>query len=148
MNINQATVDLVKQFEGLRLAAYRDAIGVWTIGYGTTAVAGLGVSPAKGMSITQLEAEWFLKAGLLKFAAEIEPLFQKPLTENEFGACLSLAYNIGPGSFSRSSVLRFLNQGNKAVAATKFVLWNKAGGRVLAGLTRRRSAETKLFLTP
>lgn len=145
--INAATVNLVKEFEGLRLQAYQDSVGVWTIGYGTTAAAGVGIAPKAGMKITEADAEHYLRAGLEKFAAQVAPLIKVPVTGNEFGACLSLAYNIGPGAFARSSVLRKLNAGDKAGAAKAFALWNKAGGKVLAGLTRRRAAEAALFLS-
>lgn len=148
MKPNKATLDLVKSFEGLRLTAYRDSAGVWTIGYGTTAAAGLGIAPKAGMQITEAEAERLLVAGLEKFAAQIAPMISAAVNGNEFGACLSLAYNIGPGAFSRSTVLRRLNAYDKAGAANAFAMWNMAGGKVLAGLTRRRFAEAALFLTP
>lgn len=144
--INQSALDLIKEFEGLRLETYRDSVGVLTIGYGTTAAAGVGINPQPGMTITQAQAEQYLRAGVEKFAAQIRPMIKVPVTPNEFGACVSLAYNIGPGAFTRSSVLRFLNAGSKDIAAQKFALWNKAGGKVLAGLTRRRAAEAALFL--
>lgn len=145
--INQATFDLVEEFEGLRLKAYKDAVGVWTIGYGTTAAAGLGIDPKAGMFITEAEAESLLAEGLERFAASIRPKITAPINDNEFGAFLSLAYNIGPGAFSKSSALRKFNAGDKAGAADAILLWNKAGGKVLAGLTRRRGRERELFLT-
>lgn len=147
MNINKATIDLIKEFEGLRLTAYQDSVGVWTIGYGTTAAAGVGIAPKAGMTITEQQAEQYLRLGVEKFADQIAPKFTRAPTENEFGACVSLAYNIGPAGFAKSSVLRKHNAGDKAGAAASFALWNKAGGRVLAGLTRRRAAEAKLYLS-
>ena len=148
MPVNQATLNLIKEFEGLRLTAYQDSVGVWTIGYGTTARADVGVTPRAGMVITEGQAEQYLRLALEKFASAVRPLIKVPVTLNEFGACMSLAYNIGPGSFAKSSVLRLLNAGQKSAAAQKFALWNRAGGKVLSGLTRRRAAETTLFLTP
>jgi lysozyme len=148
MNDNQATVDLIKEFEGFRANAYRDAVGIWTIGYGTTAMAGVGIKPAMGMTISQSDAEAYLCATLNKFAVQIAPAITAPINENEFGAFVSLAYNIGPGAFKKSSALREFNAGNKKKAADAILLWNKAGGKVLRGLTRRREAERKLFLTP
>ena len=148
MTINQATIDLVKEFEGLKLKAYKDAVGVLTIGYGTTAAAGLGIVPKAGMVINEAEAEALLVKGLEKFAASIRPKITAPINDNEFGAFLSLAYNIGPGAFAKSSALRKFNAGDKAGAADAILLWNKAGGKVLAGLKRRREAERALFLTP
>lgn len=148
MKVNQATVDLVKEFEGFRANAYRCPAGVWTIGYGTTAAAGVGIEPRLGMTISKSDAEAYLEATLDKFADKIAPLITAPINENEFGAFVSLAYNIGPGAFKKSSALRLFNAGDKADAAKAILLWNKAGGKVLKGLTRRREAERKLFLTP
>lgn len=149
--INKATLDLVKEFEGLRLKAYPDpATGgePITIGYGTTAAAGVGIVPKLGMTITQAEAEAYLVKALESFAAKIRPKITAPINSNEFGAFLSLAYNIGPGAFAKSSALRKFNAGDKAGAANAILLWNKAGGRVMKGLERRRAAEAALFLTP
>lgn len=146
--INKAGIDLIKQFEGFRANAYQDSVGVWTIGYGTTAAAGLGIVPKKGMRISEEGATELLQAAVDKFAKQIRPKIKVAITENEFAACVSLAYNIGPGAFARSTVLRMLNNGDKRGAADAFLMWNKAGGRVLAGLTRRREAERALFLTP
>ena len=146
--INDATIALVKEFEGLRLTAYQDSVGVWTIGYGTTAMAGVGIAPKAGMKITEADAEMYLRRGMEKFAAQIRPLITRPISGNEFGAFLSLAYNIGPGAFKKSSALRKFNAGDKAGAADAILLWNKAGGKVLNGLVRRRKAERDLFLRP
>lgn len=148
MNINQATVNLVKEFEGCKLEAYQDIVGVWTIGYGTTEGAGLGVVPKAGMKITQEEAELLLMSGLKKFAEQIKPKFTREINDNQFGALLSLAYNIGPHAFSRSSALMMVNEGQFVKASDAILLWNKAGGKVSKGLVRRREAERKLFLTP
>lgn len=148
MKINQATIDLVKEFEGFRANAYKCPAGIWTIGYGTTAAAGVGIDPKPGMSVTKDEAEGYLQAALDKFADQIAPSITAPINENEFGAFVSLAYNIGPGAFRKSTALSAFNAGDKAKAAKAILLWNKAGGKVLKGLTRRREAERKLFLTP
>ena len=148
MTVNKATIDLIKEFEGFRAEAYRDAVGVLTIGYGTTAAAGVGITPRLGMKITDAEAEWYLQKAVDKFAAAIRPAIIAPINENEFGAFVSLAYNIGPGAFKKSSALRHFNAGDKAKAAGAILLWNKAGGKVLKGLERRRTAERDLFLRP
>lgn len=147
MNVNQAAVDLVKEFEGFRPHAYRCPAGVWTIGYGTTEAAGVGIAPERGMTITEADARGYLHDGLDKFASQIAPAITAPINENEFGAFVSLAYNIGPAAFKKSSALREFNAGNKQKAANAILLWDKAGGKVLKGLTRRREAERKLFLT-
>ena len=146
--INQATVDLVKEFEGFRAKAYKCPAGVWTIGYGTTTRAGVGLEVVEGEEITEAEAEYYLHKGLEKFAVEITGAITKPINENEFGAFVSLAYNIGSGAFRRSSALRYFNAGDKVKAANAMLLWNRGGGKVLKGLVRRREAERTLFLTP
>lgn len=151
MTVNRATLDLIKRFEGFRAEAYPDpATGgdPWTIGYGTTGRAGVGIDPKPGMKISEAQATEFLRRGVDKFAADIRPAITAPINENEFGAFVSLAYNIGPTAFKRSSALRHFNAGNKAKAANSILLWNKAGGKVLRGLVRRREAERELFLTP
>lgn len=144
--INDAALALIKTFEGCKLTAYKCPAGVWTIGYGTTAGAGLGVSPHEGMKITQAQANHYLALSVEKFAAEVKPMIKAPIGENEFGAFVSLAYNIGSGAFKKSSALRHFNAGDNAKAADAILMWNKANGKVLAGLTRRRMAERDLFL--
>jgi lysozyme len=148
MKINQATIDLVKKWEGFKAEAYRDAVGVWTIGYGTTAMAGVGIVPVPGMVISEADATFYLMKGLEKFADEIRPAISREANENQFGAMLSLAYNIGPTAFKRSTLLRKFNAGDIQGAAAQFDVWNKAGGKVLRGLVNRRADEKRLFLTP
>lgn len=150
--VNQRTINLIKEFEGFRAEAYRDAAGVLTIGYGTTAAADVGIVPVPGMTITKAEAEWYLQKAVNKFAGQVEAMLTAPANDNQFGAFVSLAYNIGPGAFSRSSALRRFNEGKTALAAEAILAWNKAtvNGRkqVLRGLARRREAEKALFLSP
>ena len=146
--MNKATIDLIKEFEGFRAKAYLDPVGILTIGYGTTAAAGVGIKPALGMTITEAQAVGYLMAAVDKFAAQIAPKITAPINENEFGAFVSLAYNIGPGAFAKTSALRKFNAGDKQGAANSILLWNKAGSKVLPGLVRRREAERALFLRP
>ena len=148
MSVNQATIDLIKQFEGLRLTAYQCPAGVWTIGYGITEGACVGIKPAKGMTITQDRAEDLLRQAVDEFAAKVDELITANVNANEFGACVSLAYNIGPNAFAKSTVLRELNAGRKDNAAAAFQMWNKAGGVISKGLVRRREAERQLFVAP
>ncbi len=130
---------LIKAFEGVKLKAYLCPANVWTIGYGST---GPHVKP--GMTISLAEAEKLLRDDLVRFEAHVAKTC--PDTEpHEFGALVSLAFNIGNGAFSKSSVARHHNAGNKTGAASAFLLWNKGGGRVLPGLTRRRNAEAALY---
>jgi lysozyme len=150
--INDATVALVKRWEGFKAKAYRCPAGKWTIGYGITASAGIGVNPEPGMIVTEPEADRHLRQALERFAAQIRPAITAPINPNEFGAFLSLAYNIGPGAFRGSSALRHFNAGDKARAAASIKLFNKArvNGelRVMQGLVNRREDEVRLFLTP
>lgn len=152
MKVNQATIDLVKKWEGFKAEAYLCPAGVWTIGYGTTTQAGVGLTVAKGMRITEAEAEYYLQKGLEKFADQIRSHVTAEINENEFGAFVSLAYNIGPSAFIKSSALRHFNAGDKERAADSIKLWNKAtvnGKRqVLRGLVNRREDEVRLFQTP
>jgi len=139
MKTSQRGLDLIKQFEGLKLTAYVCPAGVLTIGYGTTA----GVTP--GMTITAERAEQLLRQDIAKFERGVRDSVKVPLTENQFSALVSFAYNVGLGAFRTSTLLRLLNKGEYAQAAEQFGRWNKAGGKVLPGLTRRRAAERKLF---
>ena len=144
MLVNNKTKELIKRYEGKRLRAYRCSAGVLTIGYGHTSAAGAPkVTP--GMTISEKEANAIFDRDIERFAAKVEDLIKVEITDNQFGACVSLAFNIGVGAFSKSSVLRFINQNKFDNAADAFALWNKAGGRVLPGLTKRRAAEAALF---
>lgn len=151
MKVNQAAIDIIKEFEGFKAEAYLDELAkppVWTIGYGTTERAGVGIVPRPGMVISREQAETYLQLTVDKFARQMVPHIKRPINENQFGAFVSLAYNIGPGAFQRSSALRRFNEGDIEGAANAILLWNKAGGKVWRGLERRRQAERALFLTP
>lgn len=141
--INQAGIELIESFEGLRLKAYTDSVGVWTIGWGHT---GPDVSP--GLEISRDQAEDLLRGDLAKAERGVEEAVGDRATDNQFAACVSLAFNIGVGAFKGSTLAKMVRQGQAAQAADQFLRWNKAGGQVLKGLTRRREAERKLFLTP
>lgn len=151
--INQATVDLVKKWEGFKPKAYICPAGILTVGYGTTNRASLpGVRITPETVVSEAKAAEWLRLGLEKFGAQIRPAITAPINENEFGAFVSLAYNIGPKAFKGSSALRHFNAGDKAKAAAAIKLWNKAtvnGKRqVLRGLVNRREDEVALFLRP
>ncbi len=146
MKINKAGLDLIKSFEGLRLETYKCSADVDTIGYGHTSAAG-EPKVVPGMKITANEAEAILARDLVKYETAVTKALSVVPTSNQFAAMVSLCYNIGPGNFASSSVVRRLNEGNPKAAAEAFLRWNKAGGKVLAGLTRRREEEKKLFLT-
>ncbi|MBH3360774.1 lysozyme [Pseudomonas guariconensis] len=140
MRTSQRGLSIIKSFEGLRLQAYKDAVGVWTIGYGTTR----GVNA--GMKISKEQAERMLLNDVQRFEPEIERLVGVPLSQNQWDALVSFTYNLGAANLESSTLLRKLNAGDYAGAADQFQRWNKAGGKVLAGLTRRREAERALFL--
>ena len=144
--VSQAGIDLVKRFEGCRLRAYRDSAGVTTIGYGTTRIAGRLVSPK--LTITQAEAELLLLTQLQDHWNMAERHIENPdgLTQNQVDALASFVYNVGVTSFMESTMLSFINRGQLRCAADEFLRWDKAGGKRLRGLTRRRQAERELFL--
>ncbi|WP_299945386.1 lysozyme [uncultured Ruegeria sp.] len=146
MRINDAGLDLIKRFEGFEPKAYRDPVGVWTIGYGTTSRAGIGVTVSPGMEVSEEQASQYLMAALDKFGEQILPGFQRKPNENQYAAMLSLAYNIGPGAFRKSTCLKRFNKGDDEGSAQALQWFNKAGGKVLRGLVRRRQAESELFL--
>ncbi|MDA0674567.1 MAG: lysozyme, partial [Cyanobacteria bacterium] len=133
-------------FEGRRLDAYQDSVGVWTIGYGHTSMAGPPeVTP--GMRITEDQAEEILKRDLRKFEQGIRDRVSVTLNSNQFSALVSFAFNVGLGAFQNSTMRRLLNSGDYTGAANEFPRWVKAGGRTLQGLVRRRNAERALFLS-
>ncbi len=146
-DINLAGLRLIKEFEGCKLSAYRDSAGVWTIGYGHTSQAGPPtVTP--GLSITQADAEAILRQDLQVFEEAVMTAIKVALNDNEFAALTSLCFNIGASAFAGSTCLKRLNKGDRKGAAEALTWWNKAGGKRLGGLVRRRAAEKALFLTP
>ncbi|MGR4048623.1 lysozyme [Kosakonia cowanii] len=146
MRISDKGISLIKQFEGLRLAAYKDAVGVLTIGYGWTQPVD-GKPIRLGMTIKEETAERLLRTGLVSYESDVSKLVKVKLTQGQFDALVSFAYNLGARAFSTSTLLQKLNAGNYSGAADEFPRWNKAGGKVLPGLTRRREAERVLFLS-
>lgn len=139
--INETGLELIKDFEGLRLSAYQDAVGVWTIGYGHTSTA------YPGQRITIAQATALLRQDVANFENAVTQAVRVPITENQFAALVSFTYNVGSGALNSSTLLRKLNAGDTFGAASEFLRWNRAGGNVLAGLTRRREAERSLFLS-
>lgn len=147
--INKAGLDLIKSFESCKLSAYRCSAGVLTIGWGHTA----GVT--EGMTITQSRADQLLSQDISIYEKDVSRLVKVPLTDNQFAALVSFAFNCGSDidtdataeGLGDSTLLKLLNAGNIGGAADQFLLWNKSNGKVLSGLTRRREAEKKLFLS-
>lgn len=140
MRTSQKGIDLIKKFEGCRLEAYKCPAGIWTIGYGHTK----GVKG--GMIISREQAKEFLREDLRIFEQAVEACVKVPLSQNQFDALVSFCYNCGSGALKTSTLLRLLNEGKYSEAGEQFLRWNKAGGKVLVGLTRRREKERELFL--
>lgn len=135
-------LELTEQFEGCRLIAYQDQVGVWTIGYGHT---GSDVTP--GLIITQAQAQDLLARDVSSATACVNNSVLVKLTQEEFDALVDFVFNVGAGAFKGSRLLRDLNAGDFAGAAAQFELWDHAGGVVNPGLLRRRQAEAALFNT-
>ena len=144
-SISKTGIDLISSFEGIRLNAYDDGVGVWTIGIGTTVYPN-GVKVKKGDKCTLEQAKEYFAHDLKRFESSVNKLVKVPLSQNQFDALVSLTYNIGSGAFNNSTLLKKLNKGDYQGAADQFLVWNKAGGKVLKGLVRRREAERALFL--
>lgn len=140
MRISETGLDLIKHFEGLRLKAYKCPAGVWTIGYGST-----GPHVEEGTTITEGWADALLRKDVERFEKGVEELVKVDLAQDEFDALVAFSFNVGLVNLKTSTLLRKLNQGDYASAALEFPKWNKAAGKVLPGLTRRREAESRLF---
>lgn len=132
---------MIRHYEGCSLKAYQDIVGVWTIGYGDTE----NVKP--GMVITQQEADERLTRRLRReFEPGVRAVVPGPIQQGQFDAMVSLAYNIGVAAFTNSTLVKLFNAGDVQLAADQFPRWDKAGGKSVKGLRRRRAAERALFL--
>lgn len=140
MKISDNGLDLIRAFEGLRLTAYKCPAGVWTIGYGST-----GSHVKEGLTITQGWADALLRKDVERFEKGVDELVRVNLAQDEFDALVSFAFNLGLGNLETSTLLRKLNAGDYSAAALEFKKWNRAGEKVLAGLTKRREAESRMF---
>jgi len=146
MQVSVKGRQLIETFEGLRLTAYQDTVGVWTIGYGHSGRAGKPV-PVSGMVITAATADFILTNDLNAIEAGVLAAIKRPMDQGQFDAMVSLAFNIGMGAFRSSSVARYFNRGQPILAADAFRLWVRASGKVLPDLARRREAERQEFLS-
>ncbi|MDW5499749.1 lysozyme [Pseudomonas lundensis] len=146
MQISKTSIELIKRFEGLELKAYQDSVGVWTIGYGwTQPVDGKKIGP--GMVIDQATADRLLKCGVVQYEQGVNQLVKVKISQGQFDALVSFAYNLGLRSLSTSTLLKKLNAGDKQGAANEFGKWVNAGGVKLNGLVKRRAAEREMFLS-
>lgn len=150
MKTNAAALALIKEFEGFMRKWYPDPAHGWkvpTIGYGHTDSAGSPkYATSKSMVLTEAEGSAILQRDLGQYEASVAQMVKVPLNENQFGALVSFTYNLGAGNLGSSTLLRKLNTRDYTGAADEFARWNKADGKVLAGLTRRRAAERALFV--
>lgn len=147
MSTGEKGLNLIKEFEGLELRAYLCSAGVLTIGYGHTSAAG-DPPVTYDMRITQQTAEKILARDLRIFERAVNKLVQVPLNQNQFDALVSFTYNLGEANLARSTLLKKLNKGDYDAVPYELALWNKAKGKPLKGLTRRRAAEALLWSTP
>ena len=146
--INQASLDLIIEFEGFVPNWYKDPVGIWTVCYGHTDAAGTPFyKDTKGKKFSVSEGRAILAKDLKSYEAAVRRQFKGVvLNENQYGALVSFCYNLGEGNLSKSTLRKKVLAKDFLGAADEFLKWNKAGGKVLAGLTRRRKAERALFL--
>lgn len=142
MQYSQAGLRFTASFEGRRLVAYQDSVGVWTIGDGHTK----GVGP--GLTCLDVQADAWLEEDTKEAQDAVNQGVDVPLTQEEFDALVDFVFNLGAEAFLGSTLLGLLNQGRYQEAAQQLDRWDHAGGQVVAGLLRRRQAETQEFLTP
>lgn len=139
--------NIIKKFEGLELTSYPDTGGIWTIGFGSTINKDTGQAIKQGDKIDLATAERWLMKDIAERQVKIKGLIKVPINDNQVAAITSLAYNIGTGALSSSTLLRLLNSGaDKKLVADQFLRWNKVQGKEVKGLTNRRILERELFL--
>ena len=136
-------IALTKRFEGLKLTAYQDQVGRWTIGYGHTGIAVHG-----GMTITQEQADQLLSSDLAAAVTCVNHAVTAVIGQSQFDALVDFVFNLGCASLLGSTLLRRVNAGDLAGAAEQFPRWDHAGGKIVPGLLKRRQAEMALFVLP
>ena len=135
-----AGLELTRSFEGLRLTAYRDVAGIWTIGYGHT-----GADVHEGQTISEFVAEALLLADVAPCVSAVNRGVKVPIMQHQFDALVDFAFNAGVGNLLKSTLLQKVNLGDFAGAAVQFGLWIHADGKPQPGLIRRRKAEAAIF---
>lgn len=138
----EAAFELVRRSEGLRLTAYPDSGGVWTVGHGHT-----GPDVHEGVTITPETAERLFQKDMTAAARSVARLVAVPLNPNQLGALASFVFNLGAAAFRKSTLRRLVNAGDFDAASDEFLKWVYCAGRVLPGLLTRRAAERALFRT-
>ena len=146
MSVSNKGVDLICEFEGKRLSAYDDGVGVWTIGFGTIKYPN-GVRVKKGDTCTLDQAKEYMRHDLIEFEHTVNSSVKVPLNQNQFDALVSLAYNIGSNAFKSSTLVKKLNTGDYQGAADQFNVWVNAGGKRMQGFVNPREKENVLFLS-
>lgn len=147
--VNKAGIDLIKSFEGLFLKPYLCPANVPTIGYGTIKYPNGKSVTLSDAPITEAQAYEYLEYEVNEKASGVEKLVTVSITDNEFASLVSFSYNVGLGALQKSTLLKLLNSKEpRSKVAEEFLKWNKAAGKVLSGLTRRRQAEKALFVQP
>lgn len=147
MNISKEGMDLIIAFEGFSAKPYLDGGGVPTIGYGSTYHIDGSKVTMHDAPITKEQAVKLMRGTIKKYEEAVSSAIRKPITQNQFDACVSLAYNIGTANFRKSTLVQMINDGEPALdIAAQFLRWDHDNGKVVKGLTNRREAERGLFL--
>jgi lysozyme len=139
MKTSQAGIDLIKEFEGCKLKPYKDVVGLLTVGYGHR------LAEADNRDYTQEEVDEFLRSDLERFERGVLTYITVPLTQGQFDSLVCFSYNLGLGTLQRSTLRQKILSGDGEGAAKEILRFDKAGGVVVKGLTRRRQAEYRLF---
>lgn len=147
MRLSKQGLALLKHFEGCVLIPYKDSAGLWTVGYGHLIGDGKNLPDIAKYKLTQKQAEMLLHYDVTPRERAVARLCPVPLTQNEFDALVSFTFNLGAGALQRSTLRQKLNRGDKAGAAKVLLRYNRAGGKVVRGLVRRRIAEYNLFMS-
>jgi lysozyme len=148
MKLDENGYKLIQEFEGLSLVPYLCSAKVPTIGYGNTFYPSGKKVTMNDQAISLLTAKWMLKETADKFAADVDKLIKSRLTQNQFNSLVSFAFNLGVTALGRSTLLKKVNVNPQDITITnEFLKWNKAGGKVLNGLTKRRTIEAKIYFT-
>lgn len=146
--VAQKGLNLIKEFEGCSLKAYADVVNIWTIGYGNTFYKDGTKVRSTDKPITQAQAMELLLSILKHFEDSVNSFTRDDITQNQFDALVCFSYNVGTGALKSSTLLKKVNANPNDLSIQKeFEKWNKAGGKAIAGLTRRRKAESELYFS-
>lgn len=145
MTLDSTGYKLIQGFEGLKLNAYQDSVGIWTIGYGNITYED-GKKVQKGDKITQEKADSLFKFYADRFAKQVDSAITSKVNQNQFNAIVSLAYNIGIGALQKSTLLKKVNANpNDESIKNEFMKWVNAGGKKIQGLVNRRTKESEIY---